>query len=426
MLLTSIAAILLAQAQPVLTLEQAYREAQANNLDLKVTHARLAQVDELSAKVWSAYLPQVSVGGNYTLNTADVGFTFPTAPGQPPGPTIQIQKKHAFAAQAQLLQALIVPELWPTIHNASLAEHAAEQITGYTRLEILFATAQLYYATEAFREAIAVQDELLEVNRQHEKDASARFDAGTVTKVAVLRAQIERAKSEQDVLRTRTAYEAARLALATWLNRKPDFDVVRPAEPAAPASLEQLVSVSTEKRLDVQASKTNLEIAEGQKKANYYEYLPTLVGMGRYQVANVTGFTGRNDTYIAALNLNWNLYDGGLREAKIRESRAKVVEYQNTLLSAQNNARKEVETAWLDRDSAVANKVKAEEQARLARENAQLVKNSFDAGVASYLEVEDANSAMHGADLTLISETLSAQLATLKVAKAAGLFDPLK
>ena len=457
MLLTAIATLVVAQAQPVLTLDQAFQEAEANNLDLQVARARLTQADEISRKVWAGYLPQLSVSGNYTYNSDEAVIALPNGyyirdVGQPQGPaydparepgvdnppgaqtsliqvpsgftTAEIQKQHMFSGAAQLSQGLIVPQLWPAFRNASLAERAVELTVENARREILFGTAQLYYAAEGLREAVGVQERLLEVNRQHEADAETRFKVGTVNKVALLRAQIERAKSEQDLLRTRNAHASAKLALATLLNRPADFEVSRPPSPTPVGSPDELLTAAPLNRPDVLAAQTSLELAEGNRRAIFYKYAPSVAAIARYQLSNAAGFTGSFSTWTVGAALNWTLWDGGLRESELRENAAKVVENRAAAQQLENKARQEVQTAWLDLQSAEANRTKAQEQLRLAKENADLVRTSFDAGAASYLDVVDANAALTGAELSAINEELSAQLATLKLAKAAGMFNP--
>ena len=82
--------------------------------------------------------------------------------------------------------------------------------------------------------------------------------------------------------------------------------------------------------------------------------------------------------------------------------------------------------ARLDLQSAEANQVKADEQVKLARESAQLVKNNFEAGVATYLEVTDANTSLSSAELSAVNEALNVRLARLALARAVGLFDPTR
>src|SRR5512146_1554375 len=64
---------------PALTLDEALREAQAKNLDIKASRARLEQSREAHWKAWSYYLPQVTLGASYTHNDVpDVTLPLPT------------------------------------------------------------------------------------------------------------------------------------------------------------------------------------------------------------------------------------------------------------------------------------------------------------------------------------------------------------
>ncbi len=141
-----------------------------------------------------------------------------------------------------------------------------------------------------------------------------------------------------------------------------------------------------------------------------------------YRWANVAGFTGKNTTWLVTVGLQWVLWDGGLREAQLRESSAKIAEAEANARSAENKARDEVRRAMLDLASARANRIKAEEQLRLAREGQRLVDVSFKAGLATYLEVTDANTALAVAETGFVGETLNASLAALRVLKSAGQF----
>src|SRR5690606_24229408 len=124
--------------------------------------------------------------------------------------------------------------LWPAISNAALAVEVTELNLENARREILFATAQLYYGAVSLREAVAVQTRLLEVSSAHVKDAQARVEHGTAPKIVLLRARIEEARAKQDVKRSELGYASARSALATLLNRTPDFEVTRPSAPVTP------------------------------------------------------------------------------------------------------------------------------------------------------------------------------------------------
>jgi outer membrane protein TolC len=81
----------------------------------------------------------------------------------------------------------------------------------------------------------------------------------------------------------------------------------------------------------------------------------------------------------------------------------------------------EVRRARLDLASARANGVKAGEQVTLAQENQRLVQAAFRAGQSTSLEATDANAALATAELDLVRERLAADLAALRLLRAAGI-----
>jgi len=177
-----------------------------------------------------------------------------------------------------------------------------------------------------------------------------------------------------------------------------------------------------ELRPDLKAARASLDLASSQRRGTYYKYLPPVRASYTYRWTNVTGFTGRQDNWFITVGRTWTPWDGGLRESELRENAAKVAESTAALQALSNRAREELERALLDLESARANRVKAEEQLRLARESAQVVDVNYKAGEATYLEVTDATTALRQAGLGAIAELLNAELAELKVARAAGLF----
>jgi len=452
------AALLLAQPAPgprLLTFDDALREAQARNLDLAAARARLDQARTLGWKAWSYHLPQVTAGGTYTHNNAQAAIPFGVGTpyirdlGSPQGPPaganpnlngaptpygiryeggvqdVVLQKQDQVGAQVQATVALIAPSAWFGIAAANAGEKAAEQGTEAARREILFGVAQLYYGSVGGKFAVQITEKQLAIALDHEKDARVRFQAGTSPKVALLRAEIDRARAEQDLKAAQAGFDSARSGLATLLDRKDlDFDVAVPVEPIAPVPTAELEEEAVRQRPDVQAAATAVTIAERGRGSVWGRYLPSLGAFGRYQWANVGGFTGKQDSWAVGLALNWTILDGTLREAELSETAAKVAEADANHRNAQLKARDEVRRAKLELDAALANRAKAKETVDLARENQRLVDVNYRAGAATYLESTDANNQLLTAELANVTEDLKSRLAVLKLLKAAGRFDP--
>jgi outer membrane protein TolC len=447
---------------PVLTLEEALRTAEVASLDLKVAQARLDQSKELHYKAWSAYLPQVTAGGTFTHNnvgavaplpafttvrarTSPAG-TNPNEPADPPDNPIthqplpgapsqdvflftqnvdvEIQKQNQLSAQIQATQAIFAPQAIYAIAAARAGERVAADSTEQARRDILFGVTQAYYAAAGLKQVVAVQDRQLAIARDHERDARVRYEAGTTPKVTLLRAEIDRARAEQDLKRAQNSYVAAKVSLATLLDRRDvSFEVEVPPPALLPEDTSSLEEAAVHDRPDVLAAGEQVTVSEKSRDGVVTRYLPTLGAFGRYLYSNASGFSGSSTSWAIGLSLSWTIFDGGLRESDLRENQARVAEAVAARDATLNRARDEVVRARLDLDSAVANREKAKEQLALAEENQRLVNVNYKAGAATYIEVSDANTALLTAELTQVSESLNADLAALRLLKAAGVWN---
>jgi len=434
-----------------LTLDEALQRADQANLDLKAAQAKVAQAKAGIWKAWSYHLPNVSVGASWTHNRDEVILPFPETYAvvgtnsatytPPPGSSltatnmlaipatfqdIVLQKHDVYGAQVQATLPLLAPQLWYTIESAYRGAGVAEKSVEAARREILFGVTQAYYGTASLKRLVEVSNQLLEIARRQEKDAEVRYKAGTIAKVGLLRAQIDRARAEQDLLRSKNSYESVRLSLAMLLDRPPDFEVADPADPTLPQDLGGLERSALQDRPDVQAARLSEDLAGSLRKASAMKYLPAVGAFARYQISNVAGFTGKEDSWAVGLGLTWNVFDGGLREAELREGGARIAEAEASRRSAEAKATMEVKQALLDLESARANASKAREQRELAAENQRLVDVSFKAGAATAVEQADATAALRTAEIAYVTESLAAQLAAVRVQKAAGSFDPAR
>ncbi len=416
-----------AAAQPagqIITLEQALELAGERNLDLKAAQARLRQADELSVQAWAGYLPQVTATGAYTRN--EPSQVLPAGTFGDGTPEVTLVAKNQLAGQVEANQVIFSPALWFGIRAAQRGEDVARHTIEGVRRDILFGVAQAYYGVASLKQAVEVSGRLLEIAQRQEKDARVRYDAGTIAKVGLLRAEIDRARAEQDLLRSRNSYESARIALATLLDRPVDFDVASPPEPSLPEELSQLEELALRDRTDVQAARRSVELQRAARNATYGRYLPNVGAFARYQVQNASGFTGQSDAWAFGLGLSWNILDGGLRESQLREGSAKIVEAEASAASTEARARQEVRQSTLDLESARANAAKAKEQRELAAENQRLVDVSYRAGAATAVEQADATAELRNAEIAFTTESLSAQLAAVRLLQVAGEFDPLR
>ncbi len=427
-LTTALLALSLAQAPQTLTLQQALQRADDVNLDLKAAQARVAQAKANVWKAWSGHLLQIGAAGTYTVNNTAVSIPLqvPAAGGNTMTVQATIQPKTQLAGQLQATQVLLAPQLWFAIQSAYRAEDAATYGVENARRDILFGVAQSYYMVASMKRLVDVATQLQEIAGRQARDADIRFKAGTIAKVAKLRSDIDLTRAEQDLLRARNSYQSARLSLAMLLDREPDFEVVEPAEPELPADTSKLEQAALDHRLDLKAARSTEGIYLSLRRVSAMRYLPSLAAFGRATYNDPVGLTGQKEAWAVGLSLNWTILDGGLREAELRDTSARIAEAEYSRRALENRARAEVRSALLDLESARANTIKAKEQRELAVENQRLVDVSFKAGAATAVEQADATSALRNAEVQYATESLQAQLAAVRVLRASGTFEPVK
>ena len=436
-----------APPRKVLTLREAIESARTQNLDIQQLDARVQAARELTWKAWSSYLPQVNAGVQVARNQYEVSFGLPagywvrdmgtpqgpagggSVPGDPTNYTTYpsdvvnavVQPMVQTSGQVKLTQALVAPQAIVLIQNAYKAERTIDYNVQQARRDVLFAVAQLYYGVASLQELTVVQERQVVLTKERERDARVRFEAGTGTKVGLLRAEIDRAQAEEDLKRAQIDFARARLALATALDRPDDFDIVIPASPQQPqgANLEQQ---ALDLRPDVKAAAENLDLAHGERTRIAMQYLPSIGAFGAYNYASTSTFNPNAFSWQVGLGLTWTILDGGLREASIREATARIAEADALKRQVDLNAVTRVKQAQLDLQGAIANREKAKERTGLAQENARLVDVAYKAGAATYLESTDSVQTLRQAEVGLVAESLNVDLATLKLLNAVGAF----
>jgi outer membrane protein TolC len=173
-------------------------------------------------------------------------------------------------------------------------------------------------------------------------------------------------------------------------------------------------------RPELAARRAQRELARAQVRAGWARLAPELSATGSVFAQDVPLPTGKEDGWRATVDLVWPIFDGGRREGRRREAEARA----GAARAAEEAERLRVvqEVGDASRDLAVARERLrlAETQRRLAAEAAASARRSFDAGVASSLDVIDANDRLYLADVGLAEGRARLAQATIALDRAAG------
>lgn len=421
---------------PVLTLQEllAHAEGPAGNLDQVQLREQFEQANYQVQRAWSVLLPQVTAAASYTRNSTEAIIQFPNfAAGLIEGPggvlvpaemmDISIQKRNQLGAAVQASLPLLVMPAYYGIAAANRGVDAVHEQATFLRNEIFLSITQAYYGAVASRRLIEVAYQQVQAQLEQERVARARFEVGEVPKVDWLRASVARSQAEKDLLSAKNAFVSTKLALQKLTGVTERFDVLPPEEVQAPeGQVDDLVRAGLEHRKDLQASRSQVELSDRLLQAAWWEFAPVLSSQGQLNWANVQGFTGSSINWSLQFVASLNVFDGLRRYADLKDARSRLRQAEAARANLAREVVRDVKATLLDLETARANLLQAKSQSELAAESADLVLAQYDAGVATYLDVTDALRTRFAAEVSVVTEQLNVQVASLKLSRAIGRF----
>jgi outer membrane protein TolC len=401
--------------EPEILLADALAELERQNLTLAQARGRADEVAALAGQARAALLPSLVAQGSYVRNSDEFRLGPLTFPG---GLVIDrtIQPAEALSVTGSVRVPLVIPNAWYEVAAARSGARAAEASAEAARLQIRAGFAQAAHAAVAADEVVLASERAVESAAELARSAERRVKAGTSAPLDVLKARTEQVRRESDLARARADAERGRLALGILLGRDRPVRIAVPAAPVpeAGADAPALLDEALARRPELAAQRAQVEAADATVRSSWARLAPQLSASASAFAQDVPYPTGQKDGWRATVDLTWPLFDGGFREARRRQAEAQ----RATARAAEEAQRLAVVQEVSDgaRDLSVARERLrlAETQRRLASDAAASARRSFEAGVASSLDVIDANDRLYQADVGLAEAR--ARLAQSRVA----------
>lgn len=412
-----------AAASGALTLDDATRRALAHNADLAVAQARLGEAEAARGRVTTAWLPDIRAIGTYTHNSVESSLDFGAFlkqmnlpfPITAPAPTV-IQKMDTVSAVLNVDQTLFAlsPILMARASDAGV--EAQKAALGAAQREIRFRVAEIFQQSQALDRMVNAAGRALALSDERIRIAQLRRKEGTESELPLLRAQAERARAEQDLVRARLARRQLVEILGILMGGPAPDDLAPVAAVARPqGGVHEWTAQARKNRPDLAARRQALRAAEALVTEAEWRWMPILTANGLVRYSDTEGFTGENWVWSTSANLVIPLFDRGSRYAEARERRQTLVRLEAELQKAENELAAQVRQVALEVESAGETLRVVQSQAEVARRSAVIVQKSLDAGAVTPLEVAEADTQLRLAELQEERETLNLQLAVLKL-----------
>jgi len=402
------------------TLLEMYREALVRNEEIQIAQQGVFRSEKEVNRALGALLPQLSLESQY-LRRPDNLF----APVPPFGSFL------LRSAQEEQLNLTLTQPLY-TGGRASAAYRIAKQGVAASRYDLsntsdqlLFSVAQAYYSALKARKNIAIQESEVTRLEAHLRESERRFQVGEVTRTVVLRSAAGLSGAKANLVRAQNDFDTAKNQLSLLTKVAPDFDPEEPGPLTAPNEDEpELVRRALKNRPDLARQRLNEQSAREGVISARGGFLPSLALQGNFNWLDQSppsSFLLRNDRS-ALIVLNFPLFEGGIRIAELAQARSRVreVELQESLLEAQIAV--EIRNDLMTVGAITSTLANLKDQMAFARDNFTMISRQFSVGLATNIDVLDANSTLIDAERQYANALYDRELAILQIYRSLGLF----
>jgi multidrug efflux pump subunit AcrB/outer membrane protein TolC len=400
----------------MMTLTQAKEMMHKQSLDIQIAMTNIEIADAMVKKAYGTLIPSLTVGFNGTLYDKEITAGF-GAPGSPPA-VIRPQFDYRWTAAASLR---VNPRAWPLLQQAYLNQDLNKAQVEAIRDELDFAVVQTYYNMLLVRRLMELSAQRVASDRTTLQAYEKQQRAGVIQPFELTRARLRLVQSEQDLEKAKLQFVQLRSALANILQTEPNFDVERPADLEMKRTEEVLREEARSQRANLKAQRVGEATLAKSKEEVYWQYLPTADITASAFRPKGTLLSPGEWQYSLGFNVQWLLWDGGIREAELDERdaklRAQIMQRRKTEAEISNN----LSQAWSDYLSMQAQVASAKAQRELAAEGFKQSESAWKLGAARQLDVIVSEDQLRLAELSLIQEEIRLQLAIHKLLYLAGI-----
>jgi len=282
-------------------------------------------------------------------------------------------------------------------------------------------------ATEAYLDVIRHRNILLiaqnnvEIHRSYLSQINTSFENGGATGGDVAQARERLRAAEKVIADVRQAVGLANAKYEAIVGNAPQR-LTTPAYPKAlPGSVGQAIAEARTRHPALKSGEMAVEQSEFDRKRAQSDYLPTLSLDGSASVGeDVGGTSGINNEFFVGMRVAWNLFDGGIKNARERERVEEVSLRKHQLDQIRRDVDLAVRDAWVK-------KVTVDEQAgdlraQLAEAERMVAafKQEYEAGTRSYFDLMTAESNRFNVRIELTSTQSIAHYSRYQLLAATG------
>ncbi len=270
-----------------------------------------------------------------------------------------------------------------------------------------------FYLVLLNRALIGVQEESITLLASELRDQRNRFEAGTVPRFNVLRAEVELANAQPNLIRARNSFRTSQLELARLVGVSwPTTNDLTPFPIKGLLTYERrqinlldAVETAKERRAFLKIQRQSILSEVEQIKIALAGYQPTVRGSAGWQFRNDASTDDLSEVvngWFFGFSGSWAIFDGLATTGRVQQARARLESATVTYEDSVRQVELEVQTAYsslLQGEELIDSQQKTVEQ---AQEALRLSRERLSAGAGTQLEVLDARVSLTLAQTTAL------------------------
>jgi outer membrane protein TolC len=286
------------------------------------------------------------------------------------------------------------------IEDAKLSAQGARETAQRTRQEVIFHVVKAYTDILLAQENVRVAESALKTAQSDLQRAQARQEEEQGVPSDLLSAQVYVAQAQEDLLQAQNAANVARAALSVAMGLPED--TVNNIEPglkemkydAGALADRQQRALTT--RPDLRELNLSVERAANSSRMARAEFLPKMNAFASWEQDNETFLDHGGNNWMAGLSLNFNIFDGGAKRARLAAAHYRQTQAQAQAAQMAADVKLQVREAYLNLTTAQQRLEVSRDAQAQAEESLRIVQNRYEAGLATItdlLRVETAHTA---------------------------------
>ncbi len=437
-----------AQETRHLTLEESIEIAKQNNLTVQTAEQNLKTAEAQVRTARAGLLPRLTANGNYTyfkdiqksVIQAEGGFGFPM-PGEesnemaPPSTDneaelieLEFGAHHNVQGTLNLTQPVFAwGRYYYGYQAAKLNYQAVQQDVSAAYNQLRLDVSEAFYGALIAQEFVRVAQQTVTHVEMQLDIAETSFQAGTATGFDVLRAKVQLANAQSQLVHTENAAVTAKDAYKTVLNIPFAEDVsVKgtleiPEKQQMPSlNLDTLIEQALKNRPEVHRTQFSEDAARKQVDVAKTRRLPDLGFFTNYQISQNERLTEMNRIWSLGFQINIPIFDGFATSAAIQQSESVLKQVQIGGTQVKTGVEFEVRNAYLNLIGAQTRIEVQRQTVTQAQESVEMANLQFQNGIITTVALTDTQLALAQAEVNRLQAYHDYIVGLARLEKAIG------